>query len=513
MSARLGFLLHNRWAISWDDVPIAALADFRANVIAAVQQGARLALLFGVPEAVGPGAGQSGARGQTRIVAVLADDATGRLGVSSTRVGLGYPALTPDCPQAHGFEREIAEQCGVIPDGHPWMKPLRRHPPDHLPAGESRLAIDREAYPFARVDGDQVHVVAVGPVHAGIIEPGHFRFHTHGEEVLFLEITLGYQHRGVERLLESLPLERTVLVAESVAGDSVIAHTECFCGALEALGRCQKGVHAQSVRGIALEIERLANHLGDLGALAGDVAFAPAAAHFGRMRGECLNLLLALSGNRFGRGLVRPGGVGFDLPPDMAADFLAVLACLSRDMKAAGELFFENESVRARCEGVGALTRADAVDLGLVGPPARACDVARDVRHDHPYGVFRFTQIPVATAWAGDVAARALVRRLEVSRSLEFLLEQIRRLPASQPRVPLGSLQPNEFVVALAEGWRGEVAHAVLTDAAGGIRRYKIKDPSFHNWAAVALAMQGNQISDFPLCNKSFNLSYAGHDL
>ena len=503
MTIDIGLPFRNRWAIAWNDVPIAALDLFRDRVVGAVRQGARLLLLFGVPEE----------HGRTRVVAVLADDSKGRLGVLTALADKTYPALTPDCPSAHVFEREMAEQCGLIPEGHPWLKPLRRHPPDHLPAGRAAAAHDRDAYPMARVDGGQSHEVAVGPVHGGIIEPGHFRFQAHGEEVLFLEIMLGYQHRGVECLLESLPLERTVLVAESIAGDTVIGHAESFCGAMEALGRCQKGVHAQSVRGIALELERLANHFGDLGSLAGDIAFAPAAAYFGRMRGDCLNLLLELSGNRFGRGLLRPGGVGFDLTPDMAITFLARLEHLSRDVEQVGELFFENESVRARLEGVGAVSSTDCQDLGFVGPTARACEVDRDVRHDHPYGVFRFTQIPVATAWAGDVAARALVRRLEVGRSLEFLKEQIRSLPVGEPRRPLRGLQPNEFVVAMTEGWRGEIAHAVLTDPSGRIRRHKVKDPSFHNWSALALAMQGNQISDFPLCNKSFNLSYAGHDL
>lgn len=503
MTTDLGLPLRNRWAIAWNDVPVTAPDSFRDRLIGAIGHGARLALLFGVPEE----------DGSTRVIAILADDFEGRLGILTTRARDAYPALTPECPAAHLFERELAEQCGLVPEGHPWLKPVRRHPADHLPAGRTAAPHDREAYPLLRVEGGQVHEVAVGPVHAGIIEPGHFRFQAQGEEVLFLEIVLGYQHRGVERLLETLPIERSILVAESIAGDTVIGHAESFCGAIEALGRCQKGVHAQSVRGIVLELERLANHFGDLGALAGDIAYAPAAAYFGRMRGDCLNLLLELSGNRFGRGLVRPGGVGFDLTTDMAIGFLVRLEHLSRDVEQVGDLFFENESVRARLEGVGVVSAADCEAFGFVGPTARACDVARDVRHDHPYGVFRFTQIPVASAWAGDVAARALVRRLEVGRSLEFLKEQIRGLPDGQPRQALGGLEANEFVVAMTEGWRGEIVHAVLTDSSGGIRRYKVKDPSFNNWSALALAMQGNQISDFPLCNKSFNLSYAGHDL
>jgi Ni,Fe-hydrogenase III large subunit len=504
MSLDLGLPLGNRWAVPWGDVPIEATSAFHVRLVDAVEAGARLVLLFGLPDAVAE---------ETRLVAVLADDVEGRLGVSSTRVRESYDSLTPACPSAHVFEREIAEQCGVRPEGHPWLKPLRRHPPDHSPGGQPPPAHDRESYVTARAAGGQVHEVAVGPVHAGIIEPGHFRFQAHGEEVLFLEIVLGYQHRGVEPLLETLSPERAMWVAESIAGDSVIGHAESYCGALEALARCQKGVHAQSVRGIALEVERLANHFGDLGAIANDIAFAPAAAHFGRMRGDCLNLLLELSGNRFGRGLVRPGGVAFDLDPKMAGGFVVRLEALRGDLERVGDLLFETESVRARLEDVGRVTMADCERWGFVGPTARACSMRRDVRHDHPYGVFRFAQIPVATAWAGDVSARALVRRLEARRSLEFLEEQIRGLPQGRPQQSLPALLPNEFVVALTEGWRGEIAHAVLTDSSGRIRRHKVKDPSFHNWSALALAMQGNQISDFPLCNKSFNLSYAGHDL
>ena len=279
------------------------------------------------------------------------------------------------------------------------------------------------------------------------------------------------------------------------------------------MSRCRKTPRAQAIRGIALELERLANHIGDLGAIAGDVAYQPAAAYFGRMRGECLNLLMTLAGNRYGRGLIRPGGVGFDLPGEMTADMRSRLERLRDELEPVATLMFETASVQARLEGVGAVTREQCADLGLVGLVARACEVARDVRHDHPYGIFRFTHIPVATAWAGDVHARALVRWHEVRRSLEFVIEQLGALPRGDVRTPGGALRPNEITVALEEAWRGEIAHVVVTDDRGDIRRHKVVDPSFHNWAAVAVAFPGDQISDFPLCNKSFNLSYAGHDL
>jgi Ni,Fe-hydrogenase III large subunit len=495
--------LGNRRAIRLADLPLERVERFRTSVAEAVAGGSRIVALFGLPETAT----------QLRLVAVLADDERGRLGALCTTVAERYPALCTDCPQAATFEREIAEQCGAVPEGHPWLKPLRRHPPDHAPSAWSVRSPPRDRYPFFRVEGSEVHEVAVGPVHAGIIEPGHFRFQAHGEEILFLEIVLGYQHRGVERLLETEDSARGPLVAESIAGDTVIAHASAYCGAIEALTRAHKSARAQSIRGIALELERLANHIGDLGALAGDVAYQPAAAFFGRLRGECLNLLMMLSGNRYGRGLVRPGGVLFDITPEMVREVEQRVLRLEEELRPVADLFFDTTSVQSRLEGVGVVPREASVVNGFVGPVARACDVRRDVRHDHPYGVFRFAQIPVATAWAGDVLARALVRWLEVQRSLEFVREQVTSLPRGDLRVSTGPLRPGELVVALEEGWRGEVAHIVITDDAGRLRRHKVIDPSFRNWGALALAMPGNQISDFPLCNKSFNLSYAGHDL
>ncbi|MCR4341828.1 MAG: hypothetical protein NUW01_18285 [Gemmatimonadaceae bacterium] len=469
----------------------------------AVATGWRIVSLFGLPEGAD----------ELRLIAVLGHDAAGQLAALSTLVGRRYPALTTRCRQAARFECEIAEQCGATPEGHPRLQPLRRHSPDHAPSRWSQAPSDAASYRFARITGGEVHEVGVGPVHAGIIEPGHFRMQAHGEEVLALDIMLGYQHRGVERLLESLDRARAIYVGESIAGDSVIAHASAYCGALEALARSHKSGRAQTIRGIALELERLANHIGDLGAMSGDVAYQPAAAYFGRMRGECLNLLMTISGNRYGRGLIRPGGVGFDIDEALAQEIERRVRHLETELRQVADLFFGTASVQSRLEGVGIVSRDACLERGFVGPVARACGVARDVRHDHPYGVFRYVQVPVATAWAGDVYSRALVRRLEIQRSIEFVAEQVRAIPKGDLRAPCDGLVPGELVVALEEGWRGEVVHVALTDDGGRIRRHKVVDPSFHNWPALAAAMPGNQISDFPLCNKSFNLSYAGHDL
>lgn len=495
--------LRNRRAVPWSAVPHESPESFCTTVRDAVAAGWRLISYFGMPDDAD----------DVRLVAILADDDRGVLGATSARVRDRYPALTPSCPQASVFEREIAEQTGVMPDGHPALKPLRRHPPDHVPKNQRLVACDRENYPFSHIEGEDIHEVAVGPVHAGIIEPGHFRFQCYGEEVLSLEIVLGYQHRGVERLLETVDRDRAVLIAEAIAGDTVIGHAEAYCGAIEALARSRKTPRAKTIRGIALELERLANHIGDLGAIAGDVAFQPGAASLGRLRGECLNLLLTLSGNRYGRGLVRPGGVLFDITPEMQAEMRERLGRLQQELEPALAMLFDAASVQARLEGVGIVSQAHGFERGLVGPVARACEIPRDVRHDHPWGVFRFAHIPVATAWAGDVLARALVRRLEIQRSLEFVTEHLGALPRGDLRVPCGVLRPGELAVAMTEGWRGEIVHVAVTDEQGRVRRHKVTDPSLHNWPALAEAMRGNQISDFPLCNKSFNLSYAGHDL
>jgi hypothetical protein len=276
-AASLFARLANRRAARLSDVPQLSIDAFRAAIVDAVSNGRRIVALFGMPEDATT----------LRLIAVLADDRRGQLHVTSSLAAERYPAISLGCIQAQTFEREIAEQCGAIPEGHPRLTPLRRHPADHRPSAWCDPATTPIAeFPFVKVEGDEVHEVAVGPVHAGIIEPGHFRFQAHGEEVLSLEIALGYQHRGVESLLETLDPLRAVYVAESVAGDSVIAHASAYCGATEALARCHKSARAQSIRGVALELERVANHVGDLGAIAGDVAYQPAAAFFGRLRGQ-----------------------------------------------------------------------------------------------------------------------------------------------------------------------------------------------------------------------------------
>ncbi|MFO1514660.1 MAG: hydrogenase, partial [Verrucomicrobiota bacterium] len=439
----------------------------------------------------------------TRLVAVLAYDADNTLAVGrSEPVKGGYPSLTPRHAQAHLFEREVWEQHGLVPVGHPWLKPVRRESGAAPALGE-----------FFQVYGREIHEVAVGPVHAGIIEPGHFRFQCNGEEVLHLEIALGYQHRGVEEALAGGPHRATMSQMETVAGDSTIAHATAHALVLESLAGNEAPMRAQWLRAIALELERLANHTGDLGALANDVAFLPTSAACGKIRGDFLNLTALLCGNRFGRGLVCPGGCRHELELERAKQLLERLRVALAELDQAAAWLWDASSVRARFEGTGIVSNEQAADIGLVGSAARACGLVRDVRYDHPAGWHRFAQVPVAVWPGGDVFARARVRWLESQRSGKFIEEQIVAPPEGLLRTDVGLVAADTLAVALVEGWRGETCHVALTDSAGRFRRYKIVDPSFHNWTGLALALRGQAISDFPVCNKSFNLSYCGFDL
>ncbi len=485
-------LLTNAAGIPWAEVPAWPAPDFVRATVAELDRGARLCAWFGVPEDDG-----------ASLVAVIAFDADNTLAVArSTPVSGSYPSLTLTNPQAHLFEREVWEQHGLTPVGHPWLKPVRRTTGNAPAVGD-----------FFRVDGREIHEVAVGPVHAGIIEPGHFRFQCAGEEVLHLEIALGYQHRGVEEALAGGPHRATISQIETAAGDTSIAHATAHATVMEALAGTETPLRAQWLRAIALELERLANHTGDIGALANDVAFLPTSAACGKIRGDFLNLSALMCGNRFGRGLVRPGGCRHDLEPNRVTQLLERLKPAMGEVEQAVAWFWDAASVRARFENVGTVFPAQAREIGLVGLAARACGLVRDVRYDHPAGWHRFAQVPVAVWPGGDIFARARVRTLEIQRSGEFVREQLAAPADGEIRCELAAPGANMLAVALVEGWRGEVCHVALTDAGGRFRRYKIIDPSFHNWTGMTLAMRGTAISDFPICNKSFNLSYCGFDL
>ena len=507
MTAARMLAVANGAAVPLGDLPRLDLDALRDVVIGAPQRGRRVSALFGAPGA-----------GGLRVYAVLADDDAGLLECAWAELaGDEFPSMTPECTEVHLFERELAEQWGVVPRGHPWLKPVRFHPsyrPGHDAWGRSAGAAPVPGVTeFFRVEGDEIHEVAVGPVHAGVIEPGHFRFQCHGENVYHLEISLGYQHRGVERKLVGGPNKRSIHYMETLAGDTTVGHATAYCQILEGLAGRRATTRGAALRGVALELERLANHTGDLGALAGDVGFLPTASYCGRLRGDFLNMTAALCGSRFGRGLVRPGGAAFDADEARVADLRKRLSAAARDVADAVKLLWTAPTVMARFEDTGRVDADLAAALGLVGPAARASGLRRDVRTTHPSGIFQMVHIPVSTVESGDVFARAYVRWLEIERSIDYLRAQLGELPRGPARRECPAPRGASFAVALAEGWRGEICHVAITDEVGGFAAYKVVDPSFHNWMGLAMALRDQQISDFPLCNKSFNLSYCGHDL
>lgn len=486
MTTLTGAVTRNGSAVKAADVPVSGIEEFRQRLIDAPRQGGHIKALF---------VASSGPR---MIWGVVGFGGSASLEISAAPLGDAYRSMTPDCPQLHMFEREIFERSGVVPEGHPWLKPVR----DPLEYTE-----------FFKVTGNEIHEVAVGPVHAGVIEPGHFRFQCHGEQVLHLETSLGYQHRGIEGRLAGGPHRITPFQIETIAGDSCIAHMTAYCRAIEGLSRASVPARASAVRALGLELERIANHIGDLGALSGDIGFLPTAAYCGRLRGDALNLTTLACGNRVGRGWVVPGGVRHDLTPEIGRQMKDGLSRLSTDFRSAAGLLWTNSTVLARFEDTGTISSDDASELGLVGLPARASGLGRDTRVEFPYPPYRALAPATAVMQSGDVHARAFVRWLEVERSIAYTEELLATLAGGAAKGDVGPLPNDSIVVSLVEGWRGEVCHVVRTDSAGHFSDYKIYDPSFHNWPGLALALRGQQISDFPLCNKSFNLSYCGHDL
>jgi len=498
--AELPLVLKNAEAASLEGVRPLPVTEFRSAVLHEVRSGARVNAFFAVPNREG-----------FHLHAILGDGAAGEFRWWLARVGNAYPALTPECAQFHWFEREVFEQWEILPEGHPWLKPIRFQPPYRRSPGSSEIL--PSVTDFFAVNGEEVHEVAVGPVHAGVIEPGHFRFQCHGEDVFHLEISLGYQHRGIERALLCGPDKRTIHLIETLAGDTSIGHATAYCQALEAVSGLRPSRESEVWRSVALELERLANHTGDLGALANDVGYLPTASYCGRIRGDFLNLTALLCGNRFGRGLVRPGGIGVSIDDDAVTELGERVDRTFIDAENAIDLLWRTPTVRARFENAGRVSAETAQDIGLVGPAARASGLARDARLEFPSGSYRDIQPSIATHADGNVQARAWVRWLEIQESVSLirrLLDSVKRAGCRANQLSPTEIQPNAAVVSVVEGWRGEICHVAMTDDQGS---YKIVDPSFHNWMGLAVALRNQQISDFPLCNKSFNLSYCGHDL
>jgi len=478
-----------------DEIPFVNTGEFRNSVLEVLTNGGRMIGLTPID-----------IRNPGRTIAALSDSNSSMIHVVGGLFDEGkleYESFANEFPQTYYFECELAENHGYLPVNHPRLAPVRKQ----------NLILGNKPYQFYRLEGEEVHEVAVGPIHAGVIEPGHFRFQCHGEMVYNLEISLGYQHRGVERLLlESNPDQR-IIIAESIAGDTAIGHTHAHSNAMESLSRTPLSLRAEVIRAIAAELERIAMHLSGLGGVANDIGFALVASSYGRLRTLAINGLALMCGSRFGRGLFLYGGVRFDLNDEMIKDLTNNLRIIQTDIAQINEYLFSSIGALSRFEDTGIVSKKLAQTAGLVGLAARSCGIEEDVRIQFPYGAYRYSPISIITLASGDVAARARLRSLETDESLRFIFDQLENLPAGEISSDIGNIVPSSGVISVVEGWRGEIVHMVFTGADGNLLNCKVKDPSFNNWYGLSLASRKSAISDFPLCNKSFDLSYAGHDL
>ena len=483
-------ITENNKKVSTFDIPTVSIDEIKSDV---QKMKMRVVGFFGKQEFA-----------NVRLFVVMADDKVGKLYITSalfTPEMKSYESFTQSIPAFHVFEREFYEEFGIEPLNHPWLKPLR---------------VNQDRYPFFEMKGEDVHQVAVGPIHAGVIEPGHFRFMCQGEKVYDLEIMLGYQHRGVEELfLKSKSYNNRL--AESVCGDSVIAYNKAYSEAMEELSNTKISSKAEIIRRVALEMERIAIHIGDMGAIAGDMAYLMGASIFGITRTLVINTMLEISGSRFGRGLINVGGVNFDIDDKMSEKIINMLDDVAKTVDRTIKVMLKMPSCISRMERTGVVSIETAKNLGAVGMAARSSGVDIDTRFD--FNDKWYTSLDVVKPFkaTGDVHSRFKLRYKEIKQSMQIVKKLLSKLQEHKDEAlivsPQKSIASNSLVVSMTEGWRGEVVHIAVTGANGELLRYKMKDPSFNNWYMLAMAVRNNGISDFPLCNKSFNLSYCGNDL
>jgi Ni,Fe-hydrogenase III large subunit/Ni,Fe-hydrogenase III component G len=433
-----------------------------------------------------------------------------------------YPSIAAAHPVANWFEREVMDLFGLVPDGHP--NPVRVALHDDWPEGAWTLRkdfpadapvprVEGEFHPFRPVTGEGVFQVPVGPVHAGVIEPGHFRFGVAGEPVLYLQLRLFYVHKGTEKRFERLPWRQGLFLAESISGDTAVGHSLAYAHAIERLAGVQVPARARALRVVLLELERIYNHVADIGAVATDVAFTVPASRAQALREVWVRLQDRLFGTRLLRGTIALGGVRRDLPRFEQDLLRAHLDGFEHQFDDLITLLIDAGTFTDRVDGTGILPRQAARDLGIVGMAARASGVDGDFRRDHPHDAYDGLQFDVPVEEGGDVRARLMVRAREVEQSLAILRQVLDALPDTPIVTDLPAHLPAESsALGWAEAWRGPITHWVATDRQGRLARVKVTDPSYLNWPGLVLAVPGNIIPDFPVINKSFNLSYSGND-
>jgi Ni,Fe-hydrogenase III large subunit/Ni,Fe-hydrogenase III component G len=433
-----------------------------------------------------------------------------------------FPSIAQKHPAANWFEREVMDFFGVRPDGHP--NPTRVALHDDWPGGARALRKDfpddsqvprvpGEHHPFRPVTGEGVFQVPVGPVHAGIIEPGHFRFGVAGEPVLYLQVRLFYVHKGIEKRFERLPWRHGLYLAESISGDTAVGHALAYTHAIERLANVEVPPRGRALRVLLLELERIYNHTADIGALATDVAFTVPASRAQALREGLVRTNDLVFGTRLLRNTVAMGGVRRDLLPASRDLLRTALRAFEKEFDSLVELLVDAGTFTDRVDGTGVLTHQAAHDLGIVGVAARASGIDADLRRDHPYDAYAGLEFKVPVEDGGDVRARLMVRAREVVQSLRILHQVLDQLPDTPCATAMPErLPPRASALGWVEAWRGPCTHWVATDERGEIARVKVTDASFLNWPGLVHAVPGNIIPDFPVINKSFNLSYSGND-
>jgi Ni,Fe-hydrogenase III large subunit/Ni,Fe-hydrogenase III component G len=474
-----------------------------------------------------------------RLVALWGSDETGRSGGYALHLALAfrsgllwlsvplpgelprYPGVADIYPAADRMQRAAADLLGIRPlqgaDERKWL----RHgawPDDVFPLRKdcslsARFAREEDRYPFVKVEGEGVHEIPVGPVHAGTIEPGHFRFSIVGEKILRLEERLGYTHKGIEKRFESMTLEEGAKLAGRVSGDSTVAYAWAYAMAVESATRTDPPPRALVLRGIFLELERIANHLGDLGYLGNDVALSFGFFQFWRLKEDLLRLQARLLGHRYLMDLIVPGGVARDLPPSDAEALLVRLEKIRHEVTTLKSIYDEHAGTQDRFILTGQVPPEVAERMGLTGFAGRASGVSHDLRVDYPMTPYQQVEPQMASHIRGDVAARVSVRFEELFESVRLVQAFAAQLPPGEIHATLAAAASGSRGIGWVEGWRGEVMIALETTGANGIHRLHPHDPSWQNWPLLERAVMDNIVPDFPLINKSFNLSYSGGDL
>ena len=491
-------------------VPASALAEFSQKC---VEAGAPLVFMYATDE-----------RTEREVYVVHAVFSIPESGFLTLKADVradnpAYPSLTRTIMAAHWYERLIHDQFGIVAEGHPDWRRLIHH--ENIPEGTHPLRKDfavatklphaHESYPMHAVEGTGIYEIPVGPIHAGIIEPGHFRFNVRGERILTLEGKLFFTHKGVEKLVEGKLPAQALPFIERISGDMPVGHTLAFAEAVERACRTVVPKRARALRVVWSELERITMHVFDIGNMGGmGTGFTFMAAQGFRMVEELRRLHDLLTGHRFLRGAITLGGA-HDISEEAAKNILSTLNKTEKDLQEILAIAFASDGLMERFETTGVLSREAAIAYGARGIAARASGVGIDMRHDHPYAGYADRHVGVVTETSGDVAARFKVRAGEIAESLRIIRMSLEKLPSGEAQTAVVVREGS--ALGWAESWRGAIIDWVHLDADGKIDRCAISDPSFCNWPLFGEIGPGNIVPDFPLCNKSLNLSYSGTDL